>query len=429
MKWFKMSIWFVLGLVVFIGFSTFASAQEKVTLRFSDWHLTESPWDKTLADAMALFEQRNPNIKVDLEPVSYKDKETKYTVEIAAGKGPDIFHVHAFSLPMFFDKGFAKDLTPFIQKEGGNKFVEAWYPICINLVTYKGKIHAMPGDYMSMVLIYNTELFKAAGLDPKKPPKTWDEFLNYNKKLTKAADQWGFGVVGAKDPGFELRFSPFIWTFGAEYLTPDYKKSALNTKEAKEAFKFFIELYTKYKVMPPGVTSMNPQDVRTQLAHRKIAMLIGSGWTAPIVNAINPELKAFDILAAAPVPMKKKKVTTIWLSSWVMNPNTKHPKEAWELLKFITSKEMELNWFVKNRVTSSRKDVSGVAPEILHDKFASVIASQLPYGKVVPQIPQWPEIMDAITTAVQEAMTEMKTPDKALADAHGRINGILARRK
>jgi multiple sugar transport system substrate-binding protein len=117
------------------------------------------------------------------------------------------------------------------------------------------------------------------------------------------------------------------------------------------------------------------------------------------------------------------------LSSWVMNPNTKHPKEAWELLKFITSKEMELNWFVKNRVTSSRKDVSGVAPEILNDKFASVIASQLPYGKVVPQIPQWPEIMDTFTTAVQEAFTEMKTPEKALADAHERINGILARKK
>lgn len=424
-----MTIIFVFSLAVFWAFSTTITAQEKVTLRFSDWHLTESPWDKTLAEAMALFEQRNPNIKVELEPVSYKDKETKYTVEIAAGKGPDVFHVHAFSLPMFFDKGFAKDLTPFIQKEGGNKFLEAWYPICIKLVTYKGKVHAMPGDYMSMVLIYNTELFKAAGLDPKKPPKTWDELLAYNKKLTKAPDHWGFGVVGAKDPGFELRFSPFIWTFGAEYLSPDYKKSALNSKEAKEAFKFFIELYTKYKVMPPGVTSMNPQDVRTQLAHRKIAMLIGSGWTAPIVNAINPELKAFEVLAAAPVPMKKKKVTTIWLSSWVMNPNTKHPKEAWELLKFITSKEMELNWFVKNRVTSSRKDVSGVAPEILSDKFASVIASQLPYGKVVPQIPQWPEIMDTITTAVQEAMTEMKTPDKALAEAHERINGILARRK
>jgi len=428
MKSFKMSIWIVLGIVIFFGFSSFVTAQEKVTLRFSDWHLTESPWDKTLADAMALFEQRNPNIKIALEPVSYKDKEPKYTVEIAAGKGPDIFHVHAFSLPMFFDKGFAMDLTPFIDKEGGAKFLEPWYPLCINMMKHKEKVRAMPGDYMSMVLVYNTELFKAAGLDAKKL-KTWEEFLEYNKKLTKAPERWGIALPGAKDPGFELRFSPFLWSFGGDYLTKDYKKSALNTKEAKEAFTFFVELYTKHKVMPPGVTSMNPQDVRTQLAHRKIAWEIGSGWTAPIVNAINPELKAFDVLDAVPLPVKKNKVTTIWLSSWVMNPNTKHQKEAWELLKFITSKEMELNWFIKNRVTSSRKDVSGVAPEILNDKFASVIASQLPYGKVVPQIPQWPEIVDTFTTAVQEAMTEMKPPEKALADAHERINGILARKK
>jgi len=428
MKWIKVNVFVVLGLVVFIGLSSYVAAQEKVTLRFSDWHLTESPWDKTLTDAMALFEQRNPNIKIALEPVSYKDKEPKYTVEIAAGKGPDIFHVHAFSLPMFFDKGFAMDLTTFIDKEGGAKFLEPWYPLCMNMMKHKGKVRAMPGDYMSMVLVYNTELFKAAGLDAKKL-KTWEEFLEYNKKLTKAPERWGIALPGAKDPGFELRFSPFIWSFGGDYLTPDHKKSALNTKEAKEAFKFFIELYTKYKVMPPGVTSMNPQDVRTQLAHRKIAWEIGSGWTAPIVNAINPELKAFEVLDAVPLPVKKNKVTTIWLSSWVMSPNTKHPKEAWELMKFITSKEMELNWFVKNRVTSSRKDVSEKAPEILNDKFASVIASQLPYGKVVPQIPQWPEIVDTFTTAVQEAMTEMKPPEKALADAHERINGILARKK
>lgn len=429
MKWIRRIGWVVLCLGIVMGFSSLVTAQEKVTLRFSDWHLTEDVWNKSLTGGMAIFEKRYPNIKVVMEPVSYKDKETKYTVESAAGKAPDIFHVHAFSLPMFFAKGYAMDLTPFIEKEGGAKFLEAWYPICIDLVKYKGKVHAMPGDYMSMVLIYNTELFKAAGLDPQKPPKTWEEFLEYNKKLTKPPERWGIAVLGAKDPGFELRFSPFLWSFGGDYLTPDNKKSALDSKEAKEAFKFFIELYTKHKVMPPGVPSMNAQDVRTQLAHRKIAWEIGSGWTAPIVNALNPELKAFEVLAAAPLPVKKKKVTTIWLSSWVMSPNTKHPKEAWELLKFITSKEIELKWFVDNRVTSSRKDVSGVAPEILNDKFASVIASQLPYGKVVPQIPQWPEIMDTFTTAVQEAMTEMKTPEKALADAHGRISGILARKK
>ena len=418
--------------VVMLALFCFQPAAAEVSLRFSDWHLTEDVWNKSLNEAMDTFHQQNPNIKVTLEPVSYKEKETKYTVESAAGRAPDVFHVHAFSLPMFFGKGFAKDLTPFIEKEGPG-FLDPWYPLPIKLMKSNGKMHAMPGDYMTMVLFYNTKMFKAAGLDPNKPPKTWDEFLKYAKKLTRdtdgdgKVDQWGFGTVGAKSPGFTLRFGPFIWSFGGDYLTPDMKRSALDSREAKAAFKFFVELYTKHKVVPPGLTAMNPQEVRTQLAQKKVAMILGSGWTPPIVNKINPDLKAFEILKCAPAPKKKGPATAIWLSSWVMSPNTKHPNEAWKLMKFITSKEMELKWFVDNRVISSRKDVSGVAAEILNDKFASVMASQLPYGKVEPQIKQWPEIIDTFTTSLQEAIVGMKTPEKALGEAHNRINAILAR--
>jgi multiple sugar transport system substrate-binding protein len=415
-----------------IVFSVNSAMAEPVTLRFSDWHLTEDVWNKSLTEGMAIFQKQYPDIKVTLEPVSYGEKETKYTVESAAGRAPDVFHVHAFSLPMFFGKGFAMDLTPFIEKEGPG-FLDAWYPLPLELMKHDGKMHAMPGDYMTMVLFYNADMFKDAGLDPNTPPKTWDEFLEYAKKLTRdtdgdgKVDQWGFGTVGAKSPGFSLRFGPFLWSFGADYLTPDMKRSALDTPEAKEAFAFFVELYTKHKVVPPGLTAMNPQEVRTQLAQKKVAMIMGSGWTPPIVNKINPELNAFEVLQCAPAPVKRKQATAIWLSSWVMSPTTKHPNEAWQLMKFITSKDIELKWFVDNRVTSSRKDVSGVAPEILNDKFASVMASQLPYGKVEPQIKQWPEIMDTFTTSLQEAIVGMKTPDEALAEAHQRINAILAR--
>jgi len=421
---------FMAVLLMLFAFNSAAAA--KTTLRFSDWHLTEDVWIKSLNEGMDIFHKRSPNIKVNLEPVSYGEKETKYTVESMAGRAPDVFHVHAFSLPMFFGKGFAKDLTPFIEKEGPG-FLDAWYPLPLKLVKHQGRIHAMPGDYMTMVLFYNTEMFKAAGLDPNKPPKTWDEFLAYAKKLTRdtdgdgKVDQWGFGTLGSKSPGFSMRFCPFLWSFGGDYLTPDMKRSALDSPQAKEAFTFFVELYTKHKVVPPGMTAMGAQDVRTQLAQKKVAMIMGSGWTPPIVNKINPDLKAFEVLKAAPAPMKRKQATAIWLSSWVMSPNTKHPNEAWELMKFITSKEIELKWFVDNRVTSSRKDVSGVAPEILNDKFASVMASQLPNGQVEPQIKQWPEIIDTFTTSLQEAIVGMKTPAKALAEAHKRINAILAR--
>jgi len=200
-----------IGVAAFlVSFSFNAATAAQVTLRFSDWHLTEDVWNKSLNEGIEIFHKQYPNIKVVLEPVSYGEKETKYTVESAAGRAPDVFHVHAFSLPMFFSKGYAKDLSPFIEKEGPG-FFDAWYPLPIGLMKHNGKVHAMPGDYMTMVLFYNTEMFKAAGLDPGKPPKTWDEFLEYAKKLTRdtngdgKVDQWGFGTVGAKSPGFSLR--------------------------------------------------------------------------------------------------------------------------------------------------------------------------------------------------------------------------------
>lgn len=418
------------ALTLNVGPVTRASA--KVTLRFSDWHMAEAHWLKALEEAKAIFEERYPDIKITFEPVSYGEKETKYITASEAGQAPDVMHLHAYSLRAFIEKGYALDLTPFISKEKAD-FLDAWYALPLTLCKSQGKVYAMPGDYMAQVLVRNTELFKEAGLDPAKPPKTWNEFLEYAQALTVdkdgdfKVDQWGFGMIGAKSPGFELRFSPFVWSFGGDYLTEDLKHSALDTPGAIEAIKFFVSLYREYGVVPPGATAFGPSDVRTQLAQKKVAMNIGSGWTAPIVDSMNPELGAYEVLEYAPVPVKRKAITSAWLSAWIISPNSKHPQEAWEWTKFITSKEMELKWFRDARVLSARQDVSGVAPEILEDKHAKVVASQLAYAKFVPQMKEWPEIIDAVTTGVQEALIGVKMPEKALAEAHKRVNAILAR--
>ncbi len=421
----------VLIIIICVGCS---KKPETVTLRFSDWHLTENVWEKSLVEAIEEFEEKNPNIDVILESVPYEDKDFKYITESEAGMAPDIFHVQANSLQLYFDKGYAKDLSKFIRAEGGDKFLGNWYQLPVHACKYDGKLMAMPGDFMSMVMYYNGKLFKDANLDPRKPPKTWSEFLDTSTRLTLDnnndgnIDQWGFATVGAKDPGFELRFSPFIWGFGGDYLTEDFKHSALNRPETIAGFKFFVELYTKHEVVPPGILKKTPQGSRIQLANEKAATLIGSGWTLPIVDDINPELRAWEVLEVAPVPYGTKPITSAWLSAWIMSSNTKHPEEAWKLMKFITSKEMELKWFKDNRVLSSRKDVSGAASEVINDKYAKVIAEQLPHARLVPQIKEWPEIIDVVTDAVQEAISETKTPEEAILEAHIKVEEILNER-
>ncbi len=163
--------------VLLVVFSFNLATAAQVSLRFSDWHLTEDVWNKSLNEAMGIFHKRHPNIKVILEPVSYGEKETKYTVASAAGRAPDVFHVHAFSLPMFFSRGYAKDLTPFIKKEGPG-FMDLWYPLPINLMKHKARIHAMPGDYMTMVLFYNTEMLRQPGYLRTDHPRPGMSFSN-----------------------------------------------------------------------------------------------------------------------------------------------------------------------------------------------------------------------------------------------------------
>lgn len=287
---------------------------------------------------------------------------------------------------------------------------------------------------MSMVLVYNRESFKAAGLDPDNPPATWDDFISTSRRLTVDSDgdgltdRWGLTTIGAKDPGFELRFSPFIWGFGGDYLTPDLKHSALNLPETIKGFKYYVELVRKEKVVAPGDLKNTPQMSRMQLADEKAAMKLGSGWTIPIVDDFNPGLKAYEVLEMAPLPVFDKPVTSAWFSAWVMSSDSKHPEEAWELMKFITSREMELKWFKDNRVLSSRRDVS-TAPEILNDKFACVISSQLPNARLVPQIKQWPEIIQAVSIATFDAINEKKTPEEALQEAHLKVEAILNRQE
>jgi ABC-type glycerol-3-phosphate transport system substrate-binding protein len=409
---------------------------EEVTLVFSDWHLTEAHWEKALKEAFETsWTPEHPNIKLELDYVSYGDKDTKYATEIQAGAGPDVFHLHAYSLRSFIERGFTMDVTPFIEKEGGDAFLKPWYPQTLEMMQYEGDYYAIPEDFMSMALFYNSNLYKEAGLDPTKPPTTWDEFLEYAQALTRdrngdgQVDTWGFGTVGAIDPGFELRFSPILLSHGGSYLNEDNTCSALNTPEAKEAFKFFIELFTVYEVIPPGVTAQTAGTVREQMANEQAAMLLGSGWTAPIVDSLNPDLKAFEVLEVADVPIKAgtdpKFATTAWLSAWAINPNTKHPEEAWELVKFLTAKEQEQKWFDDARVTSARVDVSEEYEPLLTDRFAKAIAGQLPKAAFVPQIKEWPQIIEAVNTAVQLGFTGDKTPEEALEDAHNQINDIL----
>ncbi len=419
-------ILFLVSAVVFFAVPVAAQVQ----IRFQTWQWNQQPTVKALEEFQQTFNTANPRIQVVREDSRYGDKEAVFTSQSQAKAAADIAHFSIRPIRNFADHGFLLDLTPFVEKEGGAKFLAQWDPAALEMCRYKGKLYCLPDNLDPVVLMYNIEHFKQVGLNPDKPPTTWAEFLEYAKKLTRSTrgdgkiDRWGVGILGAREEGVFMRFDPWLWGAGGDYLTADGKRSALDTPEALEGFNYYVDLFTKHKVVPPGVIEQGAQNVRTQLAHEAVSMILNFSSEPYIVNAINPQLHALDVLRWAPLPVGKKRVTAAWFSVRVISAFTKNPDAAWSVYKAWYGKDQQMLNFKNDAFMSTRPDVRN-SPEVKGHKFAPIALAQAPYVKWDPLIPEWPKIGDAMLTAIQEAFTGVKTSEQALKDAHAAENRAL----
>ena len=413
----------ILGFVAAIASP--AAAGENIKVRFQTWHWGEKPWVTALDAFKDDFNKANPGIEVVRDESRYADKETVYTATSQAKAAADIAHFQHRPIPMFAERGYLLPLDPFVEKEGGQKFLAQYDQGALEVCKYKGKLYCLPDFVNPMGMLINMNHYKEVGLDPTKPPATWDQLVEYAKKLTTGS-RYGIGLIGARQEGLFMRLNPFIWGAGAEFLTADGKRSAMDSPEFLEGFKFYVELFTKHKVVPPGVIEQGAQEVRTQVAHEKVSMNISVPQAWKIVQAINPNMKVLETLTAVPVPAgPKKKVTAAEYGMRVISASTKNPEAAWKVYKYWYGHDIQLRNFQIAAVLSARLDVKN-GPEMLNDKFAKVYSAQAQFAKLEPRIPEWPKIGDAVITAVQEAFSGQKTPEQAVKDAHASANRTLS---
>ncbi len=426
----------VLMLALALFFLTDSAAiAENVTISYSDWQLAQDIWGRSLREAIAEFERMNPDIKVKTEPIALGQRDVKFTTAIRGGKGPDVFALDANPVKQYIKNGWVKDLTPFIEKEGGSKWLADFYPVSLMPVTENGKTYGVPKNVVAMVLVYNSKIFNDAR--SPNPPKTWKEFREIAKKLTMdtdgdgKVDQWGVTLVLAK-ACFDLRFSVVLRGHGGDFLTADWKHSNLNSPEAKEAFNMVTDMILKDKSMPPGVSQVDCNGARRLMAHKKVGMIFGTMWTITEVAGMNPDLHGWKVLEMAPVPQQEgsqsKIRSTLYQKSLFMNPNTKHPEAAWKLIEFLTAKKQMEKWFVDNNMLSCRKSVNDGFGPILQSKYAAIVTEEIDqHAAFLPLMPKWPEALETFRQSLQAAVAKTKEPDQALMEAHNQIEAILSR--
>ena len=138
----------------------------------------------------------------------------------------------------------------------------------------------MPLHYVVIYLYYRQDLFQQAGL---QPPKTFDEFLTAAKALTKDG-MYGYGMRGGA--GGHDNWGPFVLGGGATF-----EKGGMLTDKALAANRWFIELATKHKVVPPSA----PTD-----AFRQIVDSFKAGRTAMTIHHIGSSAEVVARSATRP---------------------------------------------------------------------------------------------------------------------------------
>src|SRR4051812_7780484 len=184
--------------------ATGAQAQTEVSFYYPV--AVGGPITKIIDGYAADFQKENPGIK--LKPIysgSYQESITKALTAVKSGEPPVMSILLSTDMYTLIDEDAIVPFDPLIKTADDKTWLKSFYPAFMENSQTGGKTWGIPFQRSTIVLYYNKEMFKDAGLDPNKPPATWDEMREYAQKLTKRdasgkVTQWGVQIPSSGFP-------------------------------------------------------------------------------------------------------------------------------------------------------------------------------------------------------------------------------------
>ncbi|ALN75203.1 hypothetical protein M673_20940 (plasmid) [Aureimonas sp. AU20] len=387
--------------------STLAARAEPVTLEV--WTVNPQDYHETMARE---FEKANPDIRINVKVVQFPDVVNDLARAVATGSAPDVTYIDNPDIALLASKGVLADLKPMID---GSKIVKLddIYPGPRAAATYKDGIYGIPRGANTLALYYNADMFKAKGLDPDKPPRTWDELHAAAKALSDPAKNvygLAFSAVGSEEGTFQ--FLPWLQMAGGSF-------DKVNGPAGVEVLDFWGKLLAE-KLASPDTLIRSQYDSTATFNAGNAAMVISGPWELP---RMAKDAK-FDYRAALlPIPKDgAERASALGEGDNVILKGSAHQAEAFRFLEYMVS-QMPRVWNEFGYLPASKVEVTNPKQPAIY----AVFEESMKYARTRGPSPQWPQISKAIYTAVQASLTGQSTPQAALDGAQASIDAILAR--
>ena len=404
-------------------FGLTAAAQAKTELTMYYPVAVGGPLTKIVDGMVADFEKENPDIDVNaIYAGNYNDARIKALAALKSGKPAQLSVMFSIDLYELIEQDAIIPFDDVVKTDEEKAWLKSFYPTLMQNGVTGGKTWGIPFQRSTIVMYYNKDAFKAAGLDPEKAPASWDELVATGKKLTKSdGSQWGMMIPSTGYP---------YWMFGALTMQNDQvlmngagTKTNFDAPATIEALQFWKDLGSKHKVMPEGTIEWGT--LRKNFLEGKTAIMWHSTGN---LTTVKKQAK-FDF-GVAMLPANKRRGTPTGGGNFYIFKKTS-PEErtaAMKLIKFMTSPARSAEWSMKT-------GYMGISPEAYeNDKlkeyvkgfpYAAVARDQLNYATAELATYQTGRVRKALDDAIQAALTGAKTPEAALKETQATADRLL----
>ncbi|MEM3385409.1 MAG: sugar ABC transporter substrate-binding protein [Nitrososphaeria archaeon] len=365
-------------------------------------------------------------------------REKVITQWLAGGSEYDAIIWSTTNLAKEYTK-YMEPLDSYIDRDKHLMDYDDIYPSLIKIGSKEGHVYEMPLRTGTNILFYRKDLFEQLGINV--PIKSWDEYLEMAKKLTLdinkdgSPDIYGAGVYGDAVYAYDASMD-FIYGFGGHVLEefePGKWKCVLNSPQAIEGIQYYVDLYQKHKVCPPGTPQTNNEKLITAMQQELVSTAI---MYAPYAVNVNDPSKSKVSGKVGYQPRPTKAGMSFpglnWASCWgiLINKASKKKEAAWEFIKFLTSKASDMYMALRgNGPIRASTFNSSQFREKFGTQWVETFSAQLEKSVPPCDVAGTPtEIRDLMGREINAAITGQKSVKETMEGLTEKINEILKAR-
>lgn len=306
-----------------------ADSGEKKKITFAIWDEVQKP---VFDEIVAGFEEKNPDIDVELQLTPWSQYWTKLDAAMGADSAADVFWMNTY-LPKYAEAGVLEPLDEYIEKDKVN--MEDYVEVVVNANQYKGVQYCMPKGMDTVQVFYNKEIFEKYQVPVPEKGWTWED-------MKETANQLKAGMTRAGSDEYpilmELDAQPSFFNFivqdGGYILSDDGKAAGFDQDGTRKAYQDIVDLM-KGELMPDNQVLSDTKGTDLFLS-QKGAMLFMGSWKTSVLD----EASFAEEIGTIEMPFKEEgNESVIGGLGFAINSESKEKDAAWELVKYLSGEE------------------------------------------------------------------------------------------